>query len=79
MQATTVVREKIPDFEPPVLHPAFLQRKLQVASGEWYEESNYCSDEVAAIYSFYQPTQGPFIIVPSMQKDVASDYTLTSK
>jgi hypothetical protein len=24
MQSNTVVREKIPDFEPPVLHPAFL-------------------------------------------------------
>jgi len=51
---------------------------LQVAAGEWYEESYYCSDEVAALYSFYQPTQGPFIIVPSMQhKDVASEFTLT--
>lgn len=78
MQAATVQREKIPDFEPPILHPGNLQRKLQVATGEWFEESYYCSDEVAALYSFYQPTQGPFIIVPSMQqKDVASDYTLT--
>ena len=30
MQAKTVNAEKIPEFEPPVLHPAALQRKLQI-------------------------------------------------
>jgi len=33
---------------------------------------------VAALYDFYQPTQGPFIIVPSMAKeDIHADFTLT--
>lgn len=33
---------------------------------------------MAALYAFYQPTQGPFIIVPSMAaKDIPSDFVLT--
>ena len=69
--------ENIPEFEPPKLEN--LERKLQILPGEWYEESFYRSDDVAALYAFYQPTQGPFIIVPSMSKeDVTADFTLTS-
>lgn len=70
--------EKIPEFLPPQL--TNLERKLQIQEGEWYEESMFKNDEVAALYSFYQPTQGPFIIVPSMQKeDILNDFQLTSK
>ena len=47
---------------------------------EWYEETAYKSDDVAAHYAFYQPTQGPFIIVPSMSKDdINADFSLYSK
>jgi calpain len=70
--------EKIPEFEPPRLMN--LERKLQILQGEWFEESMFKNDEVAALYAFYQPTQGPFIIVPSFVKpDVNADFTLTSK
>jgi hypothetical protein len=70
--------ENIPDFEPPRLNN--MERKLQIQNGEWYEESYYCSDDVAALYAFYQPTQGPFIIVPSMNKEeIQSDFILSSK
>ena len=80
MQAKATRAEKIPEFEPPVLHQQLLQRKLQIQAGEWYEESYYCADDVAALYSFYQPTQGPFIIVPSMsQRDIPNEFVLTSK
>lgn len=55
-----------------------LERKLNVQAGEWFEESYFKSDDVAALYSVYQPTQGPFIIVPSMAKEeFTSDFTLT--
>lgn len=68
--------ENIPEFEPPRLMN--LERKLQILEGEWYVESSYQSDEHAALYAFYQPTQGPFIIVPSMMKEeLTSDFTLT--
>lgn len=68
--------EKIPEFEPPKL--TNLERKLQILQGEWYEQSMYCSDDVAALYAYYQPTQGPFIIIPSMAKeDITADFTLT--
>lgn len=46
--------ENIPEFEPPVLMG--LERKLQIQNGEWFEESSYLSDDVAALYAFYQPT-----------------------
>lgn len=46
--------ENIPDFEPPRLNN--MERKLQIQHGEWYEESYYKSDDVAALYAFYQPT-----------------------
>ena len=46
--------DNIPEFEPPKL--TNLERKLQILPGEWYEESFYKSDDVAAIYAFYQPT-----------------------
>lgn len=40
----------------------------------------YKSDDVAALYAFYQPTQGPFIIIPSMAKEeTIAEFTLTSK
>ena len=72
--------EKIPDFNPPVLHQGILQRKLQIGANEWFVESLYANDDIAALYAFYQPTQGPFIIVPSMSaKDVQSEYELKSK
>jgi hypothetical protein len=70
--------DKIPEFELTKLENLSLERKLQLLPGEWYEESYYKSDDVAALYSFYQPTMGPFIIIPSMAKEeVASDFTLT--
>ena len=46
--------DNIPKFEPPKLEN--LERKLQLLLGEWYEETYYKSDDVAALYSFYQPT-----------------------
>jgi len=38
------------------------------------------SDDVAAFYAQFQPTEGPFIIVPSFGKlGFQSDFILTSK
>lgn len=62
-----VNNDKIPKFEAPTLNK--MERKLQILPGEWYEESQFKNDDVAALYAFYQPTQGPFIIVPSMNKE----------
>ena len=59
--------ENIPEFIPPRL--IGMERKLQILNGEWQEESYFKSDDVAALYAFYQPTQGPFNIVPSMAKE----------
>ena len=71
--------DKIPEFEPPNLNNS-LTRKLQLLPTEFQKESSYCSDEVAAYYRYLQPTQGPFIIVPSLSKeDVTAEFSLTSK
>ena len=43
--------ENIPEFEPPKL--VNLERKLQLLPGEWYEESYYGNDNVAALYALY--------------------------
>lgn len=43
--------DKIPDFEDPKLMT--MERKLQVLQNEWSDETYYCSDEHAAMYSFY--------------------------
>jgi len=43
--------EKIPEFEPPRLMN--LERKLQILNGEWFEESYFKNDDVAALYAFY--------------------------
>ena len=70
--------ENIPEFIPPRLMG--MQRKLQILNGEWQEESYFKSDDVAALYAFYQPTQGPFNIIPSMAKEeYQSDFVLSSK
>lgn len=55
--------DKIPEFETPQLNQ--MERKLQILPSEWYQETWFQGDEHAALYAFYQPTQGPFIIVPS--------------
>lgn len=69
--------DKIPDFEPPCLDE-HLERKLQILPNEWYQETRYISDDVSALYAFYQPTQGPFIIVPSVgSPDVQMAFSLT--
>lgn len=72
--------DKIPDFEPPNLNGP-IHRKLQVFPREYGEESSYLDAETAALYVFLQPTQGPFIIVPSMDKagHADSEFTLTCK
>jgi hypothetical protein len=51
-------------FIPPTLD--HLERKLQILPNEWYIETMYNNEDVAAIYSYWQPTQGPFLVVPSL-------------
>lgn len=63
-------------FEPPTLEK--LERKLQIMQNEWHEESSFRHDEVAAMYFHWQPTQGPFMVVPSLMKeDFFANFSLT--
>jgi len=55
-----------------------LERKLQVKPREWVVESSYFSDEVAATYFFWQPAQGPYLIVPSCNDEATqAHFTLS--
>ena len=55
-----------------------IERKFQIGYGEKFKESLYSNDEVAALFFFWNPTQGPFVIIPSMeQKEKVSNYKLT--
>jgi calpain len=70
--------DKIPEFETPMLNQ--MERKLQILPNEWYQETYFQGDEYAALYAFYQPTQGPFIIVPSQTNmEIFPEFTLTGK
>ena len=71
--------ENVPDFEPPRLEKN-LERKIQILQNEWRVHTSYKSDDVAALYVFFRPTEGPFVIVPSMSKeDVQAEFSLTGK
>jgi len=43
-----------------------IERKLQVRTGEKFKECLYINDEIAALYFHFNPTEGPFIIIPSL-------------
>jgi hypothetical protein len=76
MGVTVKAQDKFPEFIPPTLEN--LERKLQILNNEWYIESSYRSEDVGSVYAFWQSTQGPFLIVPSLGKeDITSDFTLT--
>ena len=71
--------ENVPDFEPPRLEKN-LERKIQILQNEWRVHTSYKSDDVAALYVFFRPTEGPFVIVPSTSKeDVQAEFSLTGK
>lgn len=71
--------DNIPEFKLPKLEET-LERKLQILENEWFVQTSYTSDDAAALYQFFKPTQGPFVIVPSMSKDdKQADFTLTGK
>jgi calpain, invertebrate len=50
-------------LKPPVLGD--IERKLQIDAQEKYKESAYSSEEVSALFFRWNPTEGPFILIPS--------------
>jgi len=68
--------DNFPEIVPPVLEN--LERKLQILPNEWYIESQFKGEDVAATYSFWKPTKGPFLIVPSLDApEIFAEFTLT--
>lgn len=58
-------------------------RKLRIGPKEWFVETQYKSPFVAAFYRNWHQTAGPFIIVPSLSKQIDKDvvagtFSLTS-
>lgn len=55
-----------------------IERKLLIGSNEKFKQSTYFSEDVAALYFNYNPTEGPFIIIPSLDlPDKSANYRLT--
>ena len=64
-------------LEPPTMDS--IERKLQIITGEKFKESSYASDEVASLFFKWNPTEGPFIVIPSLDQEYKlSSYRLTS-
>ena len=42
-----------------------IQRKLSIQPQEKFKESCYFSEDVSSLFFKYNPTEGPFIIIPS--------------
>lgn len=42
-----------------------IERKLQIENHEKFKESGYFNEEVSALFFKWNPTEGPFIIIPS--------------
>ena len=54
-----------------------LQRKLQIFTKEYFKETVYHSEELSCLYFKLNPTDGPFIIVPSMDvEDKTANFRL---
>jgi calpain len=43
-----------------------IERKLTIGYKEKFKESVYSNDEVSAVFFSHNPTEGPFIIIPSL-------------
>ena len=57
-----------------------IERKLTILPNEKYIESSFHNDEVSALYFFWNPTEGPFILIPCFEEeDKVAPYKLTSK
>lgn len=56
-------------LNPPVMEN--IDRKLKIQKTEWYLESKFENEDVAALYFFWNPTEGPFIIIPCLEKEGA--------
>lgn len=72
MQSTTEY------LKPPTMNQ--IERKLQIGNlpSDKFRESTYSNDDVCALYFHWNPTEGPFILIPSLdQLDKYSNYKLT--
>jgi len=55
-----------------------IERKLKVYNTERFTVSKFENEDVAALYFFWNPTQGPFIVVPCLEEtNKETKYSLT--
>ena len=60
--------DNFPEIVPPNLAETKLERKLQILPNEWFIESQFINEDVAATYAYWKPTKGPFLMVPSLER-----------
>lgn len=51
----------------------YIERKLMLQSNEIYYESSFASNDVACLYFKVLPIEGPFIIIPCLEKRYSYD------
>ena len=51
-------------LEPPVMDS--IERKLHMLPTEKFKESTYLGDEASALFFKWNPTEGPFTIIPTV-------------
>jgi len=44
----------------------YIERKLQILSTEKFKESYYSGEETSALFFKWNPTEGPFTIIPTV-------------
>jgi len=75
-QTTKLLHQTQQHLQPPVMD--VISRKLMVGPQEFYKESTFSTNELAAMYFHFLPIEGPFVIVPCLDKvNSTAKYKLT--
>lgn len=75
-QTTKLLHQTQQHLQPPVMD--MISRKLQVGPQEFYKESTFSTNDIAAMYFNFLPIEGPFVIIPCLDKvNYQAKYKLT--
>lgn len=73
---TKLLHQTSQHLQPPVMDK--IERKLQIGNQEFYVESTFSTNDLAAMYFHFLPIEGPFVIVPCLDKvNSQAKYKLT--
>jgi calpain len=70
-----LIKQTTQQLKPPVMEG--IERKLYITSQEKFKESQYALEDYSALYFFWNPTEGPFTIIPSLEQEKNATFRLT--